>query len=58
MRPEILNFINKNQRLDFDQLIKKLKLRKKQIGIFPISENNWTDVGEWSDYNKLILNHN
>ncbi len=58
MRPEILNFINKNQRLDFDQLIKKLKLRKKQIGIFPISENNWTDVGKWSDYNKLILNHN
>jgi len=58
MKPELLSLINKSQKLDFDQLIKKLKLKKKKIGIFPISEKNWTDVGEWSDYNKLVLNKN
>ena len=42
--------------MDMDQLIKIAKGKKKKIGVYPISETNWYDVGEWSEYNKLIFN--
>ena len=42
--------------MDMDQLIKIVKSKKKKIGVYPISEKNWYDVGEWSEYNKLIFN--
>ena len=55
MRPEITKFVPKNKYMDMDELIQILKKKKKKIGIFPVSEMNWTDVGEWSEYNKMIL---
>ncbi len=55
MKPEIINFIPHNKHMDMDELIQILKKRRKKIGIFPVSELNWTDVGEWSEYNKIIL---
>ena len=30
---------------DIDELIKKLKIKRKKIGVFPISENSWIDTG-------------
>ena len=55
MRPEITKFVPKNKYMDMDELIQILKKKKKKIGIFPVSEMNWTDVGEWSEYNRMIL---
>lgn len=56
MKPAVLKFVKNNLSFDMDELIKLLKKKKKKIGVFPISETDWTDIGEWSDYNKLILN--
>ena len=28
--------------------------RKKQIGVYPIDDSLWTDVGQWSEYHKAI----
>ena len=39
--------------MDMDKLIQNLKKKGKKIGIFPISEINWTDIGEWSEYHKV-----
>ena len=35
-------------------LIKKAKKNKLKIGIFPIYEYNWIDVGQWVEYRKVI----
>ena len=56
MNSNVIKFIKKNSFMNMDQLIKILKNKKKRIGVYPISENNWYDVGEWSEYNKLIFN--
>ena len=56
MNSNVIKFIKKNSFMNMDQLIKILKNKKKKIGVYPISENNWYDVGEWSEYNKLIFN--
>jgi len=29
-----------------------------KIGVFPISENSWTDIGQWSEYKKNINRFN
>ena len=35
-------------------LINVLKRNKKQIGVYPIDDESWVDVGQWSEYRKAI----
>ena len=43
-------FIKKNQKLDMDKLIVKLKKNKKKIGIYETDYKNWKDFGNWENY--------
>lgn len=54
LNPDILQFIPKNKSFDMTDLIKKLKENKRQIGVYPISERSWIDVGQWEEYRKAI----
>lgn len=45
-KPEIINLVAKNKFLEMDVLIKKVKQKGGKIGIFPISEDNWRDIGQ------------
>jgi uncharacterized protein YcbK (DUF882 family) len=31
-----------------------VKQKGGKVGIYPISENSWIDIGEWSEYKKAI----
>jgi dTDP-glucose pyrophosphorylase len=37
------------------QLIDGILARRGRVGVFPISEKSWTDIGNWDDYQKCIL---
>jgi hypothetical protein len=37
-----------------DDLIKIIIKKKKQIGIYPVMEENWTDLGQWAEYYKAV----
>ena len=50
------NLIPKNKIIDMNDFIKKLILKKYKVGIYPISEIDWQDVGEWSEYFKTVSN--
>lgn len=52
--PEVLKFIPYNQSFDITELIKILKENKKRIGVYPISERLWKDLGQWDEYKKTI----
>ena len=47
-----LKLIPKNKYFDMTDLINAAKKRKKKIGVFPIDENEWVDVGQWEEYEK------
>jgi hypothetical protein len=32
-------------------LIETLKEKKHPIGLYPVSEKSWIDVGQWEEYN-------
>jgi len=52
---EILKIIPKNSHFDFSDIIKNLKSNNKKIGVFPISENAWQDIGQWDEYRKSLV---
>ena len=56
LKPSIIKMVSKNESISMDGLLTRAKRRNKKIGVFPVSENNWNDVGEWSEYNKLFSN--
>jgi len=56
LNPDILQFIPKNKSFDMTDLIKRLKEIKKKIGVYPISEKSWIDIGQWEEYRKAIKN--
>ena len=51
---QLFNYIKKDQYLDFDNFVSIIKKRKKKIGLFPISESSWSDVGKWDEYKKFL----
>ena len=58
VEPKILNIIPKKRKFDFDELVKLAKLKKLKIGIYPIDDNLWTDVGQWDEYSNALKKFN
>tara|TARA_B100001063_G_C16737776_1_gene542976 strand:+ start:415 stop:1476 length:1062 start_codon:yes stop_codon:yes gene_type:complete len=54
MEPSITKYIKKNTFLDMNQLIDLLLRKKKKISIFPINEDEWSDLGNWNSLKKFI----
>lgn len=54
MSPEIINYIPLNQRFDITDLLEILKKKKIKVGVFPIDEGSWVDVGQWEEYRKTL----
>lgn len=54
LEPQLIKDIPRNKTFHITSLIAKLQAQKRRIGVFPVSENSWKDIGEWNDYLKLI----
>ncbi len=50
----IINLLEKNKKIDMDQLILKAKKNKKKIKVFPVSDKQWLDIGQWNEYRKTV----
>ena len=54
IEPEILSYIPKNSFFHMTDLIKKIKKDNKKVGVFPIDENSWVDIGQWEEYKNAV----
>ena len=45
---------DKNKFYHITHLIKDAKNQGKKVGVFPIDDEAWIDVGEWTEYEKAI----
>jgi NDP-sugar pyrophosphorylase family protein len=54
LEPDVLALIPDDTYFDMTNLIKKVKSRGLKVGLFPISEKSWVDVGQWEEYRKVI----
>ncbi|MBZ4644148.1 MAG: putative signal transduction protein with domain [Deferribacteraceae bacterium] len=48
--PEIIEYLSENKRKDITQLIEELLKQNKKIGVYPILDNQWFDIGQWAEY--------
>ena len=54
LEPHLLKEIPENTFLHITELIDKIRCRKGNVGVFPVSEKSWKDIGDWN----LYLNEN
>ena len=50
----IIKLLPKNKKFEMTDLIKKCLILRKKVGIYEISENSWTDLGQLSDFKKVL----
>ena len=54
LNPGVLELIPDNQLFHITHLIDKVKENGGQIGVYPVSEKAWIDVGQWAEYRKAL----
>ncbi len=54
MNPKVIALIPKNKFFNFNDLVKRAQKKKLRIGVFPIPESSWVDVGHWEEYSKTL----
>lgn len=54
LNPECINEIPEGEFFHITHLMEKIKARGGRVGCFPVSEHAWKDMGEWSEYLKMI----
>ena len=50
LEPHLLDSVPDHQFLNITDLIERVVARKGKVGVFPVSEGSWKDIGEWSEY--------
>ena len=54
LEPIVFDYIKENEFLNITDLMLKLKENGMMVGVFPVSEKSWKDMGNWSEYLKMI----
>ena len=54
LEPHLLDEIPDNTFFHITDLIDKIRKRNGNVGVFPVSEGAWMDIGEWKEYDKTV----
>ncbi len=54
MNPSVIDLIPDNRLFHITHLMDKIIENKGTIGVYPVSEKAWIDVGQWSEYHKAL----
>lgn len=57
LEPHLLDEIPDNQFFHITQLIENVKNRNGNVGVFPVSEKSWKDIGNWEEYSSSLFNY-
>ena len=51
---KIIDLIPDNSTYDMNELINNAKNNKMKVGVFPVYEESWIDIGQWGEYKKTV----
>jgi len=54
LNPNVLKLIPENRAYHIIHLIKDAKNKGKKVGVFPIDDDAWIDVGHWAEYQQAV----
>lgn len=49
---KVLDLIPENEFFHMTDLISRVQAESGRVGVFPVSEDSWVDIGEWEEYRK------
>lgn len=58
LEPHLISEVPENTFFHITELIEKVKNRGGKVGVFPVSEKSWLDIGEWSEYQNTLKSYN
>ena len=53
IEPEVLDYINDDEFIHLPDLAKRIIDNQKNVGVFPISEKSWMDMGQLSKLEEM-----
>ena len=54
LNPDVLELIPENKFYHITHLIEDAKNKGKKVGVFPIDDDAWIDVGQWTEYQQVV----
>ena len=57
LEANVLNELKDDEFLHITDLIDNLKNKNKRIGVFPVSEKSWMDMGQWEEYHQTLKDY-
>ena len=54
LNPSVLNLIPENRMYHITDLIENAKKKGMNIGVYPVSESAYIDVGQWEEYHRSV----
>jgi len=54
LNPDVISLIPKGKIYHITNLIEDAKNNGKKIGVFPIDDDSWIDIGQWAEYQKAV----
>ena len=58
LEPTVFDYINDGEYIHITGLMERLLANHQKVGVFPISDGSWFDMGNWEEYNKVIKKYN
>ena len=54
INPSVIKYIPKDTYFDMTDLLKSLMNKGERIGVYPVSEKSWIDVGQWKELGNTL----
>ena len=54
LNPDVLKIIPENKFYHITHLIEDAKNQGKKVGVFPIDDDAWIDIGQWTEYQQAV----
>ena len=56
LEPEVFDYIEERKKTDITELFAVMIRNQQKIGVFPVSDKSYVDMGNWKEYMRLIEN--
>lgn len=53
VEPEVIDYIGDGESIGFPDIVSRVKEAGKKVAVFPVSENDWMDMGQLSELEKM-----
>jgi dTDP-glucose pyrophosphorylase len=54
LEPSVIDEIAEGERIDMTELMNRLIDKGKRIGVYPVSERSWMDMGQWDEFRTML----